>query len=129
MSHSAEKQTKRYIGFAPKKSRGGPFCNLEIFSKNCFIWYTLYHPVCVKLGMGCVIVEGDSLALFTTMKYSPTSVISGIRQLIELIKLVISSVLKKKSHYYSRFFLRKRRLMQDRKRMHYFMLISKVLKY
>ena len=37
------------------------------------------YPVSAKSGMGCVIVEEDSLALFTALKIFPRNVISGIR--------------------------------------------------
>ena len=50
------------------KIKRGPFCIIENFSKNRYIWYSLY-PICVKSGMGCVIVEGDSLAVFTAKMY------------------------------------------------------------
>ena len=39
----------------------------------------MLYLVCVKFGMGCVIVEGDSLALFTALENSPRNVVSGIR--------------------------------------------------
>ena len=50
------------------------------------------YPVRAKCGMGCVIVEGDSLALFTTLK---KRYIWYTLPLIKLIKSVISLVLKK----------------------------------
>ena len=111
----------RYIRFAlirvcTKKSKGGPFCNNEKFSKKRYIRNSLYqvyvisgihiYPVCNKSGMGCVYVEGDSLALFTAMKNSPRNVISGM---LQLIKSFTSLLFRKfqKSQCYSRLFLRK----------------------
>ena len=41
-----------------------------------YIWNSLY-PVSVQSGMGCVIVEGDTLALFTALKNSPRNIVSG----------------------------------------------------
>ena len=67
-----------YIRFAPKKSKGGPFCNIEKLSEKRYIRYTLY-PVCAKSGIGCVIVEEDSLAPFKALKNYPRNVTSGIR--------------------------------------------------
>ena len=52
-----------YIRFGPKNPKE-PFCNIVKFTKKRYIRFT-YHirnsifPVCVKSGMGCVIVEGD----------------------------------------------------------------------
>ena len=45
-----------------------------------YIRYTLYPEfACVKSAMGCVIVEGDSLALLTALENSPRNVLFGIR--------------------------------------------------
>ena len=51
------------------KTEGVLFCNIEKFSKKRYIRYTL-HPEFVISSMGCVIVEGDTLALFTVQKYA-----------------------------------------------------------
>ena len=66
--------------------------------------------------MGFVIVDGDSLALFTALKNSPRNVISGIAG-ISGISVTPYKAYKichfvglKKSKYYSHLFLQKRRL-------------------
>ena len=60
----------RYIRFALN--------SFEKFSEKRYIRDSLYR-VCVKSGMGCVIVERDSFAHFTALKNSPRNVVSGIR--------------------------------------------------
>ena len=57
-----------------------------------FIRNSLY-PVCVKSGMGCVIVEGDSIALFTAFKILQEMTFPAVyKPLIKLIKSVSSSL-------------------------------------
>ena len=54
------------FGFALKNPKG--HCNI-----------VTSYQVCANSGMGCAIVDGDSLARFTALKNSPRNVISGIR--------------------------------------------------
>ena len=48
----------------PELQKVRPFGIIEQFSKKIYTRFTLY-PVCVKSSMGCVIVEGETLAHFT----------------------------------------------------------------
>ena len=58
-SHSAEEK--------PKGRQFGLHFTFGSIDEECYIRNPLY-PVCAKFAMGCVIVEGDSLALFTALK-------------------------------------------------------------
>ena len=77
-------------GLRQNKSKGGPFRNIAKFSKNLisgigYIRISLY-PVRAKSGMGCVIVEEDTLALFTASKISPKNIIRYTLQFLKLMK-------------------------------------------
>ena len=68
----------------------GTFYSIGKFSKKRYIRYKLYPefviPVCVKPGMGCVFVTGDSSTLFTAYKNSEKHYIRYTLQHIKLIK-------------------------------------------
>ena len=51
----------------------------NVISGICYIQNLLY-PVCVKYGMGCIIVEGNSLALFTAYKAYKISHLVGLER-------------------------------------------------
>ena len=95
----------RYLRFAlnevcaKKIQKGGTLKNFATFknSPKTFISGIRYirnlvHPVCAISDMGCVIVEGDSLALVTALK-----IVQGTLYQLYLTayKMVTSLVLKK----------------------------------
>ena len=62
-------------GLRQKNPKGDPFVTWKNSPKNV-ISSLLYirnslNPVCAKSRMGCVILEGDSIAIITALKISP----------------------------------------------------------
>ena len=84
---------------------GGPFADIETFSEKISQtrkkhWKisqiiserryirNLVCPVCVNSGMGCVVVEGDSLALFTSLKMLQGTLYPVGKHTLQLIKVI-----------------------------------------